>query len=81
MPSFAGRINHDGYLGSTGYGFAVNPGDIGRSLCPLLADANLGGVARYTQIADIDIVAPAGEMAPALLPIPMLLEPLLFTSA
>ena len=52
---FAGRINHDCYLGSTGYGFAVNPGDIGRSLCPLLADANLGGVARYTQIADIEL--------------------------
>jgi len=42
-------------LVSTGYGFAVNPGDIGRSLCPLLADANLGGVARYTQIADIEL--------------------------
>ena len=52
---FAGRINHDCYLGSAGHGFAVNPRDKGRSLCPLLADANLGGVARYTQIADIEL--------------------------
>ena len=55
MPSLPVESIMTATLVSTGYGFAVNPGDIGRSLCPLLADANLGGVARYTQIADIEL--------------------------
>jgi len=67
---FAGRSNHYRYLGPTGNRFAVNPGDIGRSLYSLLADADLSGVARYTQIADIDIVAPAGEIGSGVTPDP-----------
>jgi len=36
----------------------------------LLADADLSGVARYTQIADIDIVAPAGKIGSGVTPDP-----------
>src|SRR5207302_5799396 len=65
---FSGGINHYCYFGSTGYGFAVNPGDIACSVRPLLADANLSGVARYPQIADINIVTAAGETGSGVTP-------------
>src|SRR5205814_10053557 len=67
---FAGGIHHYRYLGPAGHCFAVNPRDVGRSLCALLADAHLSGVTSHTHITDIDVVAPTGEIGSGITPDP-----------